>query len=370
MGRPASRREELTIHRAAWRGYDGGVPPTSVLPVLEAVYDLDSDDATWLASLAEAAQRVFPHADGGAAYMYELSATPRLTAAAGHDEIVCMPALVHTAFSLDVVRRAYGGSPRAMPVSWSWADARGPVVPHPLAVAFRPLGLSDGYAVLVPDGRSGLAIAIGMPTGRYRNAHRTKIASLNDRWTAVAQHCRAALRVRAAVATGSCVGELDAIGRGELGPTAAADRSALMEHIGRWERAHGDPRTPTSLWGELLDGRWSIIQHRRHAGRVRYLVVENPCGDVLRRLSALERRVVLRTAAGDAHKAIAIDFGLQESSIAGALQRALRKLGVSNRAQLVRLAAALSRPLLSSAGGAQGTGEDRDVTAPLDPQLA
>ena len=95
-------------------------------------------------------------------------------------------------------------------------------------------------------------------------------------------------------------------------------------------------------WEELLAGRWSIVQTSARSGQLRFVAAANPAArDELRALSARERRVIGAVARGQSNKAIAIDLGLGESSLATIFGRALRKLGVSRREHLSRLAAAL-----------------------------
>ena len=346
------------------------VPAASLLPLLDAAYDLDASRDAWLEALAETAVRSFPHGDGVTAYTFEFAAPPRVTAAYGVEEIARIPTMIFEELPLEAVRAAYGSDPRALPVSWSWAGPAGPQLPAPFVRAYGALGLADGYAVLVPDGTRGLAIGIGMPRNRYRNTLPATIEVINQRWTAFARHARHALRLREAVDAGHIAGELDEIGRGELLPALERSRGSIADAVRHAEAARADvgrnPVGAMTVWTQLLEGRWSIVRSRRHGGRVRYLVVENPRADVLRRLSPLERRVAERVVIGDALKAIAIDLELQESSIANALQRAMRKLGVESRTHLVRLGAALRG---RSTLGTEHAREDRQVRAPVDAQL-
>lgn len=348
----------------------------SFLPLLEAAYDLEADATTWLDGIASAAVRAFPHADGVVAYTFDFSGAPEVTAAAGEPEIIRIPALVHEGLPFEAVRAAYGGAPRALPVSWSWARPGGPYLPEPLAVAYGELGLCDGYAVLAPDEDRGVAVGIGMPRPRYLGATPSTLTPMNERWSAFARHARAALRLRTALASDATAGELDASGTGELPRELEPHRARLARCIARAEAARtevgGDPVRAMSVWAQLLEGRWSIVRHRQHQGRVRYLVVENPHGDVLRRLTPIERCVVERAVTGEAFKVVAMDLGLHESSVANALHRAMRKLGVATRAELIRLGAALARPRPQpgSALRAKHAREDRQMYPAIDAQLA
>ena len=99
------------------------------------------------------------------------------------------------------------------------------------------------------------------------------------------------------------------------------------------------------VWEDLVAGRYSIIAHREHTGRRRFLAIQNAAEQAtLRALSRAERMVVERLGRGDAHKAIAADLGVRTSSVANVAARALQKLGVADVAQLAMLHAGLARP--------------------------
>ena len=57
----------------------------------------------------------------------------------------------------------------------------------------------------------------------------------------------------------------------------------------------------------------------------------------MRRLTSLERSVAQYAALGHPYKYVAYELGISLSGVAAHLQRALRKLGLRSRADLIRL---------------------------------
>ena len=101
-------------------------------------------------------------------------------------------------------------------------------------------------------------------------------------------------------------------------------------------------RESLGLWDELLVGRYSIVRVREQSGALRFLAIENdPPAALVRRLDGRERLVLERAGRGEALNAIAIDLGVHPSVVTTLLDLALRKVGVKDRLQFARLAAAL-----------------------------
>ena len=95
---------------------------------------------------------------------------------------------------------------------------------------------------------------------------------------------------------------------------------------------------------EVLAGRWAIVEEFDADGR-RYVVVQRPrttLRDTERRLTRRERQVARYAALGHSGKLIAFEMGLAESTVSGHVNRAVSKLGLKCRVDLVRTLSALS----------------------------
>jgi DNA-binding CsgD family transcriptional regulator len=165
-------------------------------------------------------------------------------------------------------------------------------------------------------------------------AQATSVDAVNRRWTAIAQHAVTALQLRAAQVSGAIA---------DLG-RRAPQGTGLSEQLSRLEHAQNDtPAEAASLeaWAGLLAGRFSIVRTRRDGGRLTWLAVENPETDARRALTPSERTLVELASTGAPLKHLALDLELAETTVATTLGHALRKLGVSSRAELVALAGGL-----------------------------
>lgn len=305
---------------------------TRWMDLLDAIYDLESAEESWLGRVADAAQRVFPSAQGVAAYTFSFQGTPGIGPVTGLAPIAALPLMVHDEMPAEAVRAAYCDfGPRALPVSWAWATPQGPQLPPRYGRAIADLDLTDGYAVLAPVGPRGVAIGLGMPRVRARQGS-LSLAALNVRWSAIARHTSTALRLRAALVEDTLL-DLGRRRGGALGTRVASAREDVSPELGGLES-----------WAGLLAGRWSIVRAQHGGGRQRWLAVENPAGDPLRGLTPAERELVERARTGDALKAIAIDLCLDEATVATTLARGLRKLGLASRAELITVSAGLRAP--------------------------
>jgi DNA-binding CsgD family transcriptional regulator len=102
----------------------------------------------------------------------------------------------------------------------------------------------------------------------------------------------------------------------------------------RTKRRAGDDAL--ELWKALAAGRWSLVDHFERDGRRYVLARPNAPGwRRPRRLTSQERQAALGAAAGASNKVLAYDLGVPISTAATILSRALRKLGIRTRAELV-----------------------------------
>lgn len=126
---------------------------------------------------------------------------------------------------------------------------------------------------------------------------------------------------------------------GEARSKSAQD--VIMQRARDIERArtkrHGRDDDALEVWQGLIDGRWSLVE-RFDADGKRYLLAHQNPEHVRdpRGLSDIESRVTGLAARGYSNKLIAYHLGLAEGSAAGYLAAALRKLGLADRADLVR----------------------------------
>ena len=125
----------------------------------------------------------------------------------------------------------------------------------------------------------------------------------------------------------------------------AREKSALeslREAARRVDQARGklreqDPLRALEHWKALVRGRWSTVDWFDVDGRRYVIGIPNAPGlDDPRGLTDREMQVVSYVYAGLTNKMVAYHLGLSQGRISGLLSSAMHKLGVQNRAQLVK----------------------------------
>ena len=167
---------------------------------------------------------------------------------------------------------------------------------------------------------------------------------------AMGAHLGAALRLRRALRGAGPTGDdatTDAVvsPAGKVldarAPIARQSLAALVEAVRRTERARlrrTSAEERLALWTALFEGRWSIVETVERDGKRTLLACRNePETAALRRLTALEGAVAQYAALGHSYKYVAYELGISVSGVAAHLGRALRKLGLRTRAELIRV---------------------------------
>ncbi|AKU95325.1 hypothetical protein AKJ09_01989 [Labilithrix luteola] len=205
----------------------------------------------------------------------------------------------------------------------------------------RALPFVDSVGLSVQDGEgTGLQIISPMPDvvrvhGRSRSA-----------WRKLGLHLGIAWRLRRRLERG---GEPEALihdgklvdARGNAKPRGA--REALIEATRRIERARtkttrDEPEHVLDLWRGLVSGRWSLVDRWDSDGRRYIAAYENGAtvGEI-QGFSSWEIRVLQMHLLRAKGSEIAFALGLSPSTVERVLSNAARRIGLRNRAELVRL---------------------------------
>ncbi|HET6613382.1 MAG TPA: helix-turn-helix transcriptional regulator [Kofleriaceae bacterium] len=118
--------------------------------------------------------------------------------------------------------------------------------------------------------------------------------------------------------------------------------AALAIDKARGRLARERPEEAIELWQGLVAGRWSIIEVTDTDAR-RYWVAQrnDPTIAEDRRLTRREGQVVGMAALGLSDEMVAYSLGLAETTVRTHLRRGMKKLGMSQRTELIALHAAL-----------------------------
>lgn len=207
------------------------------------------------------------------------------------------------------------------------------------------VGVRDGAGVVFSDGTLGVLIAALLP-------HKARLAIAERRmWSRIAIHLSHALRLRRRI-TGPPVAVLAPNGRmlhAEQDALPLPARELLRAHVKQVERARSrtrraDAPSAVALWKGLVDGRWSLVDRFESDGKRFIVALENPIGTPpIAQLSPKERAVCQLAAEGYPNTSIAYALGSKPSTVGNQLSRALQKLRLAKRSDLVRTWGLLAR---------------------------
>lgn len=314
------------------------------MPLVEAAYRHSASEAAWLDGLAQAGRAAVDDGLGVLAYTFALDRRDRFVLGAmavrGAETRAVATMVLATRLSKQrELRRIYFDTGLCSTLSDYLGAER--LQRARLARMHGALtGIRDFLAIKGTDaGRRGVALGVFL----------RRVRALADgeraRFERVGAHLAAAYRLvsrRAARPDGLPEGTeavLDAAGmvvhaEGEARRTRAALRASARS-IDRARAGQGDD-DGLALWPALVRARWSLVDHFESDGR-RFVVARKNTADVTPRAELTERelQVVAHTARGHGHKLIAYELGIAVSTVRTLETRAMKKLGVASRLELI-----------------------------------
>ena len=184
---------------------------------------------------------------------------------------------------------------------------------------FQRFQIDDLTAVITSD-PSFRGCLLAAPTPRRRYSPRTRYL-----WRKLSAHIAAGLRLRRLLAP-LLEAHADA-GNLPRNPGEAL-RAALVRIDGSRAMRGSDAEQAIDLWGGLVAGRWSLVQHFQRDGRRYFLAYRNdPAVAKVRALTPRELMVWSYAATGRTNRLIAHTLGLSVPTVARHLGRARRKMG-------------------------------------------
>jgi DNA-binding CsgD family transcriptional regulator len=104
-----------------------------------------------------------------------------------------------------------------------------------------------------------------------------------------------------------------------------------------------DAAAGLAFWTAMVEGQWTLVDRVDTDGKRLLMARRNDPGrDGHARLTKRERSVVERASLGAPQSHVAYELGLAESTVSETLARALKKLGLASRAELVELRTAIA----------------------------
>jgi DNA-binding CsgD family transcriptional regulator len=318
-----------------------------LLRVVEAAYEPAASERDWLEGVAHAALPCLDRGLGLNAYTYDARnpADFRILACVGVGGTPVGQAEIEAvvrACSPETTQKYYEPGPPATMNDLFPAVAEGNPSDVPRLVQnVARYGIADVIGVRGgdPSGR-GCIITVPCPTKlRLSPALRRTLAQLGA-------HLAAGWRLQGPNRPeDSADAVLDDAGRVlEARRSEAAGEAQALGRFVKWRAlARGalrkeDAEEALAIWKALVRGEWSLVDHVDTDGKRLVLARRNRPG--VRDLAALtvrEQQVAAYAALGHSHKLISYELGIGTSTVAEHLSAALRKLGLSDRLQLVQL---------------------------------
>jgi DNA-binding CsgD family transcriptional regulator len=197
--------------------------------------------------------------------------------------------------------------------------------------------------------------------------------SFRRRWSRIAAHVTAAMRLRAAgpLSPGAIflpTGEIDSLDEAARAHLPRLQAAVLDRERALSRRMLASPEEALELWPALVCGRWSLVDWRTRNGGRRIAALPNapPSGRELP-LSMLEQSTAALIAMGHSNKLAAYELGVPEGTVASVIHRLRRKLGAGARADLVLACAALGKAHDPLAAGPPRENESRAGLSLLTP---
>lgn len=328
---------------------------SALIDFAEAAYDLQAPQDNWLPNLINAGAPALDQGLGVFAFTGVRPPTPgplvidEVYASDGGHEFVEGIAALRTQVGMELMwPLSRSGMPKTL------SEVTHDHNPAAFSLIMRHFDFAkDGLAIsaLDPNGR-GVYLAVPLP----------KVTTLSsrarERWQMLAAHLRAGYRLRRALEQSHLdrlpVPELPFGAEVLIDPTdfSVAEASgearsrpalaALRQAVERVDQARGqlresDPEAALELWKALVRGRWSTVDWFDSDGR-RFVIGIPNAPDVVdpRGLTHREMQVVSYAFLGLSNKMIAYNLGISKGRVSTLLSSAMRKLGVSTRAQLVK----------------------------------
>ncbi len=222
------------------------------------------------------------------------------------------------------------------------------------APEMHPRGIHDAFIVVASDG-SGRALSV---QGALREETPNIHPKVRNAWSRIASHMIAATRLRQAVGEEhDILGSAEAVmapdghllhASGRAKSRSARQRlreAALAVDRARTREGRSNADEALDSWRGLFAGRWTLAETFDSDGR-RFVVahVNEPETAEDRRLTRRERQVAALAGVGQSDDIIAYTLGLAPATVRTHLVRAMRKMNVTSRIQLIEVASMLVGP--------------------------
>lgn len=300
-------------------------------PLLNAAYAPEEDASAWLEGVRAQMERAFAGYDHLHAFETRIHPTElELVAIAGDERWHPIIAASHRRSDASILEFIKCGVMALRKVPHD----------HPGRQLSVGHGLADGFAAVgFADSTRASLVTMGFGREGVRISRACRVAL-----SRVSAHLGAALRLRART---SAPNDAVLAPSGELLHAEGSAREASLRErlrdaaigVMRAKRER-DPLAASAFWSAMVDGRWTLVERFDTDGKRLLLAKRNaPDGVAHHALTARERAVVERAGLGGTLRHVAYELGMAESTVSETLSRAMKKLGVRSRAELIEVCA-------------------------------
>jgi DNA-binding CsgD family transcriptional regulator len=333
---------------------------SGMVGVVERAYHVDAAEGSWLESIRQAAESLFPYQVAAQAYTFTLSPTGdfQFGEVASDPELEVAMRRIHAAARPALLLNGYLRGPVTSPELVMGGNEDDPGIKLYSAM-FEREGIQVTTGNGIDPSGNGCSLAIirrNAPALTRQERHGL---------ARIAAHLASAHRLRGTRGTGVGGQPRPSLSEGadavlsadgstlhaERDARDAETREALRNAARRIDRARmraseGSPDDALALWRALVDGRWTLVEWFDTDGRRLFVARRNdPASQAHRALTELERKVVALLALGHSQKLCAYELGRSQSTVSAVARTALKKLGVRTRAELVELHGAIVSPV-------------------------
>lgn len=320
------------------------MPRVDVVRSLRAIQRTDLSDRSWAAQIAAELTHDRRSELGANAYFYGLTPDGRTWVDFAQQVFDADPDVYNPHLSPEGFAYVYATEPRADNGAWLFEQEDG-ALPGEIESNMTSIGMKDWLGLTAPTEERGLMFIVPMTVRAGLSPMEHKHFNVLSRLLAHQLRLRNALTAPERLENA----RFEPNGRCTHAEGAATDptmRELLRRAVLTRERARLLEGRETgdclALWSSIVDGSWTFIDEWDEAGRRTIVALRVPPAErALRRLTADERAVLAYAVRGEPDKVAGYGLDMAPSTVANHLRRAMAKLGLGDRAQLIRTYAAI-----------------------------
>jgi DNA-binding CsgD family transcriptional regulator len=316
------------------------MPRHDIVRTLRAIQRTDLGDRDWAQHVAAELGHDRRASIGANAYFYGLNADGSTWIDFAQQEFDADPDIYNPHLTPERFAYVYATEPRTDSGAWLFRDEHGRL-PGEVESNMSAVGMKDWVGMTAPTEERGVMIIV--PTREEASLGPVEAKHFD----VLARLLAHQLRLRNTLLEAGAVEDarFDPAGRCQHASGAATDptmrallRRAVLAREAARDLQSSDIGDSLALWSSIVDGSWTFIDEWDEAGRRTIVAMRvAPAERGLRRLTVTELAVVEHAVRGEPDKVAAFALDVATSTVSNHLRRAIAKLGLRDRNQLIRV---------------------------------